>query len=175
MKYLKYLVPIIFVLISTMSYAQTQVTVDLSKLSSTARDEILRKQNNTPEQKVEKIKEYVSIGKEIGIALSETCKVLNVEINSFVTTPVGKFVLVIIVWKVFGSRLAALFILFLAALGLFYSMKLFFWGIKKKDKDGTITYEKYDFYSSEARAGCGLIHVIAFIVVVGFSILILLV
>ena len=163
---------LLFVFCFSFVQAQTVTTVDLEKLSSIARNEILNKSGKKVENKVKNIKEWAGIGKEIGIAISETCKVLNVEVNNFVKSPVGKITLFIILWKIVGARLLLLLLLLLFLIPISWSYKRFFFGYRVKSKEGHISYEgKYEFSTDEARCMSAIVHTILFIAVLGGIIL----
>lgn len=69
--------------------------------------EALKKQKKSQENEpktVEKIKEYVELGQAIGVGLGSAAKELNVTVNEFASSPVGKIATVIIVWKFIGRE-----------------------------------------------------------------------
>ncbi len=81
--------------------------VDLSGLTD---DQIRQLKVNADQMRVkekptaEKAKEYVELGEMIGKALSTTAKEMNIAVNDFAQTPVGKTALVLIVWKMMGRE-----------------------------------------------------------------------
>lgn len=55
------------------------------------------------ETPVEKAKQYAEVGQMVGQALAATAKEMNVAVNDFATSPVGKMTMFLIVWKFFGN------------------------------------------------------------------------
>jgi hypothetical protein len=53
--------------------------------------------------------EWADIGKNIGVALSEAAKAMSVGVNDFAGTFVGKLTIILIVWKVIGQDMWAIF------------------------------------------------------------------
>lgn len=99
---------IIFVLMfSTIAFAETRVTVDLEKLPPDARNAVLNVQKAASEVAPAVNKENLTLFKEYGKTIAETfaevCKTLNVEVNNFANTPVGKLTMWLIVYKVVGK------------------------------------------------------------------------
>lgn len=84
-----------------------QITIDTDQLDATTLTQVLQAKKKASETKVtvDNVKEYVTIGKEIGMAIAATCKELSVEVNQFVKTPVGKITMALIVYKVVGEKL----------------------------------------------------------------------
>ena len=116
------------ILVLFMSISAKAVEVDASGLPETKKleiqmqieklkaEEAASKTNKTEEKKLkekekaekeeqEKIStavKYSEIGKQIGVAIGETAKSLNVAVNDFVETPVGKATFFILAWKIAG-------------------------------------------------------------------------
>lgn len=57
---------------------------------------------------VQELGEYAELGKKYGIALSEVAKSVGTTVNELAFTPVGKFLLVLVAWKVIGQDLVGL-------------------------------------------------------------------
>jgi len=53
---------------------------------------------------ISKASEYVGLGKEIGIAVHEGLSAVAGDVNNFAGTPVGKFTLFMIAFKIIGDR-----------------------------------------------------------------------
>jgi hypothetical protein len=100
----------ILLLLSCILFAQssTNVSVDLSQLSSEARNEILNMKAGGSKPAVETAKEWAGVGAELGKAIASTCKELSIGVNDFVKTPVGKFTMLILAWKLIGKDFLAL-------------------------------------------------------------------
>jgi len=82
-------------------------TVDISKYTP---DQLVKVQQVcAPEQtKAEEItpddvREWASLGKEFGVAVTETAKGLGVAVNEFVTTPVGLMIAFYFLWSKIGG------------------------------------------------------------------------
>jgi hypothetical protein len=58
-----------------------------------------------PKVAVQKVSEYVEIGKGIGAGLGEAARQLNVAVNDFAKTPVGIVTIALIVFKVAGGKI----------------------------------------------------------------------
>jgi hypothetical protein len=58
---------------------------------------------------VESMGEYAELGKKYGIALSEVAKSIGTTVNELALTPVGKFMLVMVAYKVMGNDLIGIF------------------------------------------------------------------
>ncbi len=113
MKKLIYVFLAVFVFTSV-SLAATPVTVDLEKLPETARSQVLnelekeskKKKSNSIELKdlrdinPEDIQKW---GRAIASGVKETANVLNVEVNEFIKTPVGKGTAFLVFWKFIGK------------------------------------------------------------------------
>jgi hypothetical protein len=154
-----------FVLIFAMiTFCQT-VTVDLSKLGSVSRNEIidLQKEEKTP---VESAKEWAGIGVELGKAIASTCKELSIGVNDFVKTPVGKLAMCIILWKLVGKEILGL-IIWVAITIIVLLMFRHMTGYKeimKKDGENKIVVERVERYSgtsNDAKVGISAIIAVA--------------
>lgn len=82
-----------------------QEAINLDGLSSEQVLQLKTQAENMKETKdLDKAKQWVEFGEMIGKAIGSTAKELNVAVNEFVQTPVGKMALVLIVWKVAGRE-----------------------------------------------------------------------
>jgi len=61
---------------------------------------------------IERVNEYVKFGEAFAESLQKVCKVLNVEVNDFVKTPVGKFTAICIAYKIFAKDFLSITIRF---------------------------------------------------------------
>jgi hypothetical protein len=57
----------------------------------------------TPSIDVDSMSEYAELGKKYGIALSEVAKSIGTTVNELAQTPVGKFMLVMVAYRVMGD------------------------------------------------------------------------
>jgi len=123
---------------------------------------------------------------EIGIAFSETikqvCQTLNVEVNQFIKSDVGKLTAGIIIYRMVGKDLLRILIISLFMLGLtffIFSSIYFVHGKKKwkiKDKEGNEHIESEDRWinwgngdGNNARLVSVCIHLIAWFVAMCIS------
>jgi hypothetical protein len=58
-----------------------------------------------PPVSADNIEKWVSVGKMVGIGLSSAAKELNIAVNDFANTYVGKITIAIIVWNVLGESI----------------------------------------------------------------------
>lgn len=56
-----------------------------------------------PSLNVDSMNEYAELGKKYGIALSEVAKQIGTTVNELAQTPVGKFMLIMVAYKVMGD------------------------------------------------------------------------
>jgi hypothetical protein len=133
---------------STIAVAETPVSIDLETLSGETQKSVL---NALKEQAKKELPLTVSLkditpekintwSVAIANGIKETSQVLNVEVNEFIKTPVGKGTAFIIFWKVAGKDLwegtgrTILFICFTFCINIFlYSVAIWFL-IPKKTK-----------------------------------------
>jgi hypothetical protein len=150
------------------------VSVDLSKLNSNARNEVIdanKKAEETSKDVVnlENINRFKEYGSVIASTLKEVCQTLNVEVNAFVKTPVGYLVTGLIVYKVIGKDVIRalwkgcvglfLYICVIYSFVFFHAPKKF---ITKNDKGILISTEyktRYKWASGEARIASVVAHV----------------
>jgi hypothetical protein len=59
----------------------------------------------TPSMDVDSMSEYAELGKKYGIALSEVAKSIGTTVNELAQTSVGKFMLVMVAYRVMGDSL----------------------------------------------------------------------
>lgn len=119
----------------------TAGTVDLSALSDEARKEVERVVANASvaaSQAVESVnvakmeslqERAVAIGRGIGEGVAETAKALNIAVQDFSETTVGKLTIALLVWKLVGSDatliLSALWSILVGAVLLLFVMPAF--------------------------------------------------
>lgn len=123
---------------------------------------------------------------EIGIAFSETikqvCQTLNVEVNQFIKSDVGKLTAGIIIYRMVGKDLLriAIILLFMFTLTVFIFSSIYFVHGKKrwkvKDKDGNEHIEECDRWiawgngdGNNARLVSVCVHLIAWFVAMCIS------
>jgi len=65
--------------------------------------------NITAVSTVDNMAEYAELGQKYGIALSEVAKSVGTTVNELAQTPVGRFMLVMVAYRVMGSDLLGIF------------------------------------------------------------------
>jgi hypothetical protein len=176
---MKYLA--ILLLSVSLSYAGPEVTVDLSKLSSEARDAVLKTVNNQPKSSFDSLvgkavtdpTVVVGWAKDIGLAVAEVCKALNVQVNEFSKTRVGVLITGLIIWKVAGKDIMS--IVGSCVIMLIF-LPIWLWSYRhfhmrerivtkvevrgKKEVPIEVGYiSRYEFRSSDARVASACVHV----------------
>lgn len=130
------------------------------------------------------VSKWIGIGREVGIATREgLTSVVDVS-EKFGGTNVGRFVMVMVAWRIIGKDLTL--IVFGVPLWLFgvwvwaWSMRRFFFGYRavqsfnKETKEKTFTQvAAYKFQGDEARCFCGVAHTfaIAIMVIILFAVI----
>ncbi len=66
------------------------------------------KKKETPT--VEKVSQWVELGKNVGVALTSTAKELGVAADTFLQSTTGKITIVLIFWKIMGRDLVHMFV-----------------------------------------------------------------
>lgn len=162
---------------------QTSVTIDLSKLPADKVAAVMEAQkaanNPIPDiPTVEKAKEWVVFGKEIGVVLATVCKELSIGVNDFVKTPVGKITMYMIVWKVMGQDIwhivGGLGMWVLVTSILIWSYRFFHMTVKVGSaKEGNLRYiPRYTFETKDARGASASAHAIIFVVLTAVCLII---
>ena len=176
MKKLFYIMLVVsVVLVSQNVFAEnTRVWVDLEKLTPAARNEILDLQKGTRVSDPDQWKKWSEIGKGIGLAIGETAKVLNTEVNAFIKTPAGMITVGLIAYKVIGTDVKrivlgipiwiVLLTLIILSFRKFHMNERF----AVRDDKNQITNIKYiprfDFKSSDAKVASAISHGGAFFI-----------
>jgi hypothetical protein len=156
----------------------TQVTIDLEKVKPDEAAIILqaKKVSENPAAAIpeaDTVEKYAKWGKEIGSALGEVCKTLNVEANSFVKTPVGSLVAGLIIYHYFGKDMLKLILVlvFSLSLALATTISMRWWLTKKKvvvKQEGKLKEYDYidrvDFKTNDGRGACIGLHVASYFV-----------
>ncbi len=125
--------------------SEKYIQIPISSLTEAQKAE-LDKNKST----VEQLGEWVGLGKEIGTAVNEGLGALTDHANKFAGTPVGKFTMIIIAYKVMGRDLVH----YVAGVGMFFIFTTFFifYFVKNcmdkriltsETKEGVKTYEIY--------------------------------
>lgn len=182
----------VLLLSASLSYAGPEVTVDISKLSSDARDAVLKTVNNQPKsafdslvgQAVTNPTVVVGWAKEIGLAVAEVCKALNVQVNEFSRTRVGVLITGLIIWKVAGKDIMSIVG---SCMIMLIFLPIWLWSYRhfhmrerivkkveirgKKEVPVEVEYiSRYEFRSQDARVGSAVVHtalLLVLLVVVG--------
>jgi hypothetical protein len=114
----------------------------------------------TPDQ----VEKWANLGQGIAKAIGATCKELNVEVNAFVQTPVGRMAMFMIVYKIIGVSIiktVAVTIAWITILIMSWSTYKRLFGTERIEKDGVIKYvPKYEFHTNDARSCAAAFNVI---------------
>lgn len=187
---MKYLA--ILLLSVSLSYAGPEVTVDISKLSPVARDAVLKTVNDQPKSAFDSLVGkavtnptlVVGWAKDIGLAVAEVCKALNVQVNEFSRTRVGVLITGLIIWKVAGKdilSIAGSCVIVLIFLPIWlWSYRFFHMRERivtkvemrgKKEVPVKVEYiPRYEFNTPDARVASACVHVgllLALVLIVG--------
>ena len=88
--------------------ANAAVQIDTSGLTESQKAELVQRAEAmkvTPTATVDKIDEWVNLGERIGKMFGGAAKEIGVAANEFVATPVGKWTMALIIYKVAGTDL----------------------------------------------------------------------
>ena len=137
----------------------TNVNIDLTKLDSTTRDQVIKQLKNendiTKDLTAENVKKFSDYGVVIATTLKEVCKNLNVEVNEFIKTPAGMITTGLIVYKLVGKDIihTALTLILYGCLFIVVMISFIYFHTSKKlvDKDKNIKYIPRVDWAKETR------------------------
>lgn len=166
----------------------TTVTIDLTKLNSDVASAILRQKakekevvvQEVPVPTVSSVKEWASLGTELGSTIADTAKALSVSVNEFIKTPVGYMVVFLIFYKMVGASVWGVIsgVIFGIVTGTIWWKSYQYYMIprivtnKKYDSTGLILVEEnqefkqYPYKSNDARIGAVVIHLVCAAIIV---------
>lgn len=145
------------------------LTIDLNGVSADLKEKLIRNKLAVDSVAVLRGSDWKEIAQNIGGAVKELCAALNVEVNSFAKTPVGKLTIALLVWKIVGTQVLGLglsILLYLFVCGVLVAyIKKFHLPERITDKDGKVSYvQKFEF-DGEACAwsagGCWAVFILA--------------
>lgn len=160
---------------SPLTFAETKVEVDLEKLDSSTRNKILnhlQEEKILPQRLVSNPNEAKKWADVVSTSIKDICRNLNVEVNEFVKTPVGKLTVGLIIWKVIGSELKGIiFGIIFWTIGMLIIGSTFYRFhvphkvkreiTKDNKKETVIDYiQKYKWGSNDAKIMSTVIHVL---------------
>ena len=180
---MKYFLAIVMVLMmSTVALANTNtnVTVDLTTLSSTTQAAVLdaieeskKASEKAVEATPENIERWSNVAAGIGTAIKQLCADLGVEVNKFAKTPVGIIAMGLIFWNYAGATLLTVTLticgwLFTVIVTLVSARHFFGTSkVKLKDENGkeccVEVVQNYKFNSDEAKTACACAHIGMFV------------
>ena len=146
---------VIFISISTITVANAQTIEDLlkdPKIDSTTRQSIvkyLNEKDSIAGVKLDDIKEFEKYADIFVNTLSRVCKTLNVEMNEFIKTDVGKLTAVLIVYKMIGKDLVKISVCLSIIITISFIQLMFYLfvirkkKITKKDEKGVVLDIQY--------------------------------
>ena len=175
---------ITFVLLLFTAPAMAQVIINTSGLTDEQKAQLVvqaeaMKKNQTIESlNPEKLNEWVTLGKNIGLAITATAKELGVAADSFLNSTTGKITVGLIVWHYAGKDIINLVGGTIAWIILtsivIWSFRFFHMTKRVTTKlEGGKTETKYvarfTFNSNDARAASAAVHVAAFFLITTIS------
>lgn len=128
----------------------------------------------------ETVSKYKELAQAISQTILEVCKTLNVEVNEFVKTPVGKITMTLIVWKVAGREVLTYLLRYGVGIPIFIFLYCaLFWSFrafhmtrvyKKRrwpwsnlpDTEPLVVAYKWD-NNKEAKTASAIVHVAIFV------------
>src|SRR5271157_51491 len=117
---------------------EEQVSVPKSMLTKDQLDAIAQQ---NMKDKVERYGKWVGIGHEVGQAVNESLSAITTQANNFAQTPVGKWTIVVVIYKVIGQQLTGLVI----GVGtLLIGLPLWIWSYRKYLPHRIVTERTYD-------------------------------
>src|SRR5271157_4940498 len=124
---------------------EEQVSVPKSMLTKDQLDAIAQQ---NMKDKVERYGKWVGIGHEVGQAVNESLSAITTQANNFAQTPVGKWTIVVVIYKVIGQQLTGLII----GVGtLLIGLPLWIWSYRKYLPHRIVTERTYDTSNKWSR------------------------
>ena len=118
--------------------SEEQVSVPKSLLTREQLDSI---QAQNLKDKIDRYGKWVGAGHEIGVAVNDSLAAITTNANAFAQTPVGKWTVFIVIWKVIGHDLMG----FILGIGtLIIGLPLWIWSYRKYLPQTVITERTYD-------------------------------
>lgn len=157
------------VLCALVGGAQAQeMKVDLSKLPPEVSAKILESQQ--PTVSVSRAKEWADVGENLARAVGATARVLSIEANEFVKTPVGWWAFAFIFWYFLGAKIWSIVggLLMWCVLGsmIWRSFSIFHRPrqvlVSRENGVEKWAEKSYDFCSGDAKMGSALLHLVVF-------------
>ena len=151
-------------------YAEVPITVDLEQLPGGVRDVILNMQKEKEVPIEDRMTKWLEVGKGLGMAVAEMGHALNMEVNEFAKTPVGKWAMIILTWKLLGKEVLGviltltLYILLILSFRRFHTYERIVNKDKEKKTKQVVYIPRYEFHSSDARTGSAWAHVSLFLI-----------
>ena len=142
------------------------------KLNSGAREAIVQvlsdKDNKVPEITSENLEKWSTVGDAFAETIKKICHILNVEVNEFLKSDVGKIVTVVIVYKLIGAELLKVLLCYgawlLITIVSITFFKIAFIKKKIKEKDGETKYvERVEWKTTTDRNGAMFVTVMVWL------------
>lgn len=163
------------------AYSALAKDVSVSGLSEEQAAELAlqaaKMKNTTPAVTPSKVDEWVNVGRNIGIAITEVAGQLGVAADNFLESTTGKIVLVLVIWKMAGSSIIDL-VYGVALFTILFSTWIYFFRRMCLIKKMTVEYPKdtwarkkaqYEYYepNNDYVNGHKVVFVIMLILIVG--------
>ncbi len=167
---------VVMLAIPVLAQTTTKVTIDLNDLPPDVAAQVmaakkLAEEGPLPETTaMERAEEWAVFGEKFGQVIASVCKELNIAVNDFIATDVGKLTAAMIIWKVLGRELWDIFgggiIWLVITMILWRSFRFFHMNQRIKDKKtGETTYiSRYDFENGSYAMASGITHASIFVV-----------
>jgi hypothetical protein len=143
-------IAIVLLILSGIAIAQEQqkmVSVPEDQLTEQQKQNLKLQQVDTT---VEKAHGWVGMGKELGQAFDSAMSSLTARSNEFAQTPVGKFTMFLVAWKVMGEQAGAVANAIVHFVGGFIELIVFFpillWSYRKSCMDKRICTSREGFF-----------------------------
>jgi hypothetical protein len=128
MKNLKLVVALLVTLVPVVGFAQDSqetVTIPKSSLTDQQKAEYAAAQLKA---KSDQYGKWIGIGHEVGVAVNDGLAAVTTQANNFAQTPVGKWTMFVIIFKVIGSSAASYILITLMA---FFAVPIWLWSYRK--------------------------------------------
>jgi hypothetical protein len=116
-----------FTVAPAMAQQQSEETVSVPK-SMLNKDQLDALAAKDIQDKIEHYGKWVGVGHEVGVAVNESLTAVTTQANNFAQTPVGKWMMFIVIWKVIGHDLMGFA---LGALIIIIGLPIWIWSYRR--------------------------------------------
>lgn len=169
---------LLFFLFTPMAFAEVTANELLRSpdLNQTERDALAKAIRNLEAGKIPasagEMKKWQELGDAFAITIKSVAHTLNIEVNAFLQSDVGKLTAVVIVYKMIGKDILRIIIYggagVMVSLIIFSSLWIFHKGKKFVNKDGTISYiERFEWANEDIKTASLIVHLIVWLLFIG--------